>query len=66
MLRTICCQSPNPVHIRANTWKPDNRQLRRYEAYHRTKFGELDVNWNRLMDVPLIDLNEERKKNLHI
>jgi len=62
ILREICNQSPNPVHVGANTWKPTKRDLKRYENYHKNTIGELDPNWNKLMDVPLIDLKEERKK----
>jgi hypothetical protein len=62
MLRAICNQAPNPVHIRANSWKPIDKQLNRYEKYHKNNLGELDKNWNKMLEVPLFDLKTEREK----
>jgi len=62
VFRQICNQSPNPTHIKANSWKPSKRELRRYEMYHKATYEILDENWNRCLDVPLFDIFEERKK----
>lgn len=44
---------------RANCWKPAPRHRREYEKWHIENIGELDSNWNKFMDVPYIDMEEE-------
>lgn len=58
VFRTICNQSPKPQYIKANSWKPSQDQLFKYEEWHKQNIGELDKNWNKFMDVPLYNLNE--------
>lgn len=58
MLRQICKQLPLPMHIKANSWKPTSNQLKRYERYHKEKFGSINPHWNKFMDVPLYDMQK--------
>lgn len=43
-------------HRRANTWRPNPRQIMAYERWHTKNIGELDKNWNKFMDVPMYDI----------
>jgi len=52
MMRTIWRVN----HIRANTWKPNNTQMKRYKRWYTMKVGEIDENWNKFMDVPMYDI----------
>jgi len=56
MFRQICGQSPIPKHIRANSWKPTPLELKRYKRWHLHTHGEMDVNWNKFMDIPLYNI----------
>lgn len=48
-------------HYRANTWKPEPKQLKLYKRWHERNVGILDENWNKFMKVPFIDMLEEHK-----
>lgn len=62
IFRKICGQAPIPLHIRANSWKPTIAQINKYKRWHLKNIDELDVNWNKFMDVPLYDLEEMRNE----
>lgn len=62
MFRGIIGQSPNPKHIKANSWKPAKEDLGRYKTWHIRTHGYIDKNWNAFMDIPLFDLRELRKE----
>ena len=61
-LRFICGQIPVPQYIRANTWKPTKEQLDKYSEWHKKNLGDLDENWDKLVDVKMFDMKEEWKK----
>jgi hypothetical protein len=56
---TIMRQIFNVSHIKGNSWKPDKYMMRRYKLWHEKKFGSIDPNWNRFMEVPFIDMKKE-------
>ena len=62
VLRVITGQSPRPKYFRANTWKPEWVELRRYSRWHKKNIGDLDENWDKLVDIPYINLEEEYEK----
>lgn len=45
--------------IKANSWKPDEKSMELYKMWHKKNIGELDVNWDKFMDISYIDLKEE-------
>ena len=47
--------------IKANCWKPSKVQMKRYARWHIKFHGDLDPNWNRMLDVPYIDMTKEYK-----
>jgi hypothetical protein len=58
ILRQIFGQSPVPKHTRANAWKPTAMQRYQYKLWHTKNKGELDVNWDKFMNVPLYNLGD--------
>jgi len=59
ILRRICGQSPNPIHIKANSWKPTKVEYNRYENWHMKNMLNVDSNWDKFMDVSLYNLKDE-------
>ena len=57
-LRVLTGQTLNPKHIKANSWKPTQSELNLYRDYHLEKYGEIDNNWDKLMDVPLYNMED--------
>jgi len=43
-------------HIKANSWKPKLYQMNRYKNWHEHNIGELDMNWDKFMNVPMYNL----------
>jgi len=58
-LRLINRQFPIPRYIRANSWKPTKMKNEQYKKWHLKKFGIIDKNWDKFMDVPLYNLEEK-------
>ena len=58
-LRYINRQYPTPRYIRANSWKPTPLKNEQYKKWHLEKFGSIDKNWDKFMDVPLYNLEEK-------
>jgi len=48
------------IHTKANSWKPKPFQMRRYKNWHLHNKGELDPNWDKMLDVPLYDIKRIR------
>jgi len=63
--REIYGQSPFPKYIKANSWKPSQEQLHRYKQWHESKLGQLDSNWDRFMDVPMLNLKDMRSELIY-
>lgn len=59
VFRQMCGQAPLPRVSRANSWKPNQSQLNRYERWHLTNTN-MDPNWNKFMEVPLYDIEGAR------
>ena len=58
ILRRICHQIGNPKHIKANSWKPTEAQIRKYYIWHIKNHGVCpDKNWNKFMNVPLFNIS---------
>jgi hypothetical protein len=53
--REIC----NYQGIEGNCWKPTSKQFKEYERWHLHELKQLDDNWNRMVDVPYINIQEE-------
>jgi len=60
MFRKFCTYKGH----KANCWKPDKRTMRLYKRWHEHEKGELDLNWNKMLDVPYIDVKKEYEKKL--
>lgn len=61
ILRQICGQMI-PKHVRANSWKPTEAEMRRYKKWHETHIGYLDPNWDRFLDVNMFNLDDIRNE----
>lgn len=66
MLRRFCHQIGNPRHVKANSWKPNKEQMRKYYIWHIRNHGVCpDKNWDKFMDVPkfkIQDLIDNKEK----
>ena len=63
VMRQIFNQTPETGiwHYKANSWKPEPKQIKRYRKWHKRNLGGLDENWNGFMKVPYMDMEEEYK-----
>ncbi len=60
VMRDVFGQSPNPKYIRANSWKPNKKDIIRYKRWHERVKGDLNPLWNKFMDIPLYNISDMR------
>ena len=49
------------IPTKANSWKPTKEEMDAYEKWHLSKYGSIDSNWKKMLDVPFYDFKEEYK-----
>jgi hypothetical protein len=47
---------------KANSWKPNERDIRSYKRWHQKNRGVPDPNWDQFLNVQFVDMNKEYKE----